>query len=113
MGTISNQYGGRLAPLIHTHAEEHRRLIADAANQALAGNLNNRGSFTLAAGGTTTTVTDTRAGADTVILWTPTTANAATAMDKVYVSTRNKGSFIVTHDNTADVDRTFHYALFG
>lgn len=93
--------------------KQQRQLTADTINQIMRGRANNTGTFTLAAGATTTTVTDPAFQSSMVPLWTPTTATAATALTKVYVSSRSKGSFVVTHDNTADTDRTFIYSRWG
>jgi hypothetical protein len=48
-----------------------------------------------------------------VILFMPTTAHAAAAKTKVYVSARSTGSATLTHDSTADEDRTFGYIVIG
>jgi hypothetical protein len=77
-----------------------------------AGKLNCTGSVTLTASATTTP-TDPRIGAESVILFMPTTANAASAMDALYVSARETGEATLTHDSAADEDRTFGYIVIG
>lgn len=62
----------RLNPAVATPRE-----VASAVNLLIDGKSNNRGTFTLAANATTTTVTDLRAGSESVILFTPMTATAA------------------------------------
>lgn len=68
------------------------REISEVVNNAMEGKINSTGTFTLATGGaTTTTITDRRIGADSVILFMPTTLGAG--------SVRNPyGSF--KHDGT-------------
>ena len=53
------------------------REISEVVNNAMEGKINSTGSFTLATGNaTTTTITDKRIGADSVILFMPTTLGA-------------------------------------
>lgn len=82
-------------------------------NELLKGRANNVGEVTLTANDTTTTTTDTRIKSQMKIFLQPRTANAAGAMTNVYVSTVADGSFILTHSNTATVDRTFDYVIHG
>lgn len=81
------------------------------------GKTDNIGSVTLTANSTTTTLTEApdRIGANTVILFMPTTANAAAAMTNLYVSGRDvsANTFTLTHTNNAQIDRTFNYILVG
>lgn len=102
-------------PSVQTYGPDaqHRQLLADAINAIMSGRANNTGTFTLAAGATTTTVIDPAFESSMVPQWIPTTATAATAMTKVRLTSRVNGSFVVTHDNTADVDRTFLYTRWG
>lgn len=82
-------------------------------NSLLLGKTNNTGSVTLTAGATSTTLTDTRIGGSSVILFCPTTANAATATANLRVTAKGDGTATLTHSNTADVDRVFDYAIIG
>lgn len=81
------------------------------------GKTDNTGSVTLTANSATTTLTEApdRIGANTVILFMPTTANAAAAMTNLYVSSRDvsASTFTLTHTNNAQTDRTFNYILVG
>ena len=79
------------------------------------GKTNNTSSFTITANATTTAVTDLRVGADSVILVSPTTANAASEWSSggMYVSSVGKETFTVTHASAATTDRTFKYAVIG
>lgn len=98
------------------HPNLLRQLIRVVKN-IMQGKTNNTGTVTLTANSTTTTVTFAagRIGQSTMINLCPTTATAAAAKDNVYLSARNVASntLTLTHDNTADNDRTFLYELVG
>lgn len=68
---------------------------------------------TLTANDTTTTLTDARISVNSRLTWMPTTATAAAAMTALYCPTITNGSATLTHNNTADVDRTFKVAVHG
>lgn len=97
-----------LNPILATTRE-----ISEVVNNTVGGKLNATGDFTLTASATTTTVTDPRAGKESVILFSPTTANAASALSGLYVSTKNNGSFVVTHASNTQTDRDFDYVVIG
>jgi hypothetical protein len=100
----------RLSPLANDARE-----VASVVNNILDGKLNSTGSVTLTASAASTAVTDERAGYESVILFMPTTANAAAeqAAGGMYVSTRGKQTFTLTHANNAQTDRTFDYIIIG
>jgi hypothetical protein len=85
----------------------------------MQGKTNNTDSVTLTANSATTTVTLAagRLGAETVILFMPTTANAATEFGAgtMYVSSLNvaNNQFVITHVNNAQNNRSFRYVLIG
>ena len=87
--------------------------IARVINRMLTGKFNNTGEVTLTANAASTTVTDSRATAFSCIGFMPTTSNAATAKQTMYVSTRSNGSFVITHANNAQTDKSFVYSLQG
>ena len=91
------------------------RQTAQAVNLLIDGKFNSTGSVTLAASATTTAVTDYRAGPDSVIVFTPMTANgaAAYAAGTMFVSARANQSFTITHANNSQTDRTFTYVVIG
>lgn len=89
------------------------KTLQSILNSAIGGKLNATGSVTLTANDTTTTLTDVRIGGSSVILFSPTTANAAGAMTNLRVTAKAKGSATLTHSNTAAVDKTFDYAVIG
>jgi hypothetical protein len=83
----------------------------------LQGKTNNTGQLTLTANQTTTVITldKGRLGANSTILWAPTTDNAAAEKDGMYESARSveNGTFTLTHANDSSTDRTFNYAIIG
>jgi hypothetical protein len=93
--------------------ERDLRKVVALANRLLAGKLNAVTTVTLTASATTTTLQDSRIGGGSYIGLSPTTANAAAAMTKVYVSAKAKGSATLTHDSTTDTDRTFDVLIIG
>lgn len=103
----------RYLPEFSQRTAEHYKSLAQAVNALINGRSANIGTFTLAANDTTTTVTDNLFESNQVPVWAPTTANAAAAMTNVYVSARSRGSFVLTHSNTATTDRTFLYIRVG
>lgn len=78
-------------------------------------NKTHKGSCTLTASAATTTVTDTNVQTASRIILFPTSANAAADVGSatgVYVSTKTAGtSFIITHPNNANADKTFDYII--
>ena len=87
------------------------REVAEVVNNAVNGKTNNTGSVTLAASSTTTTLNDERLGFDSVILLSPLTANAAA--QNPYISTKAKGSVVITHTSVASTDLNFDYIIVG
>ena len=74
-------------------------------------------SVTLTANVASTTVTDPTVTEDSIIVFEPVTANAATELygATMFVTTANhdRGSFIITHANNAQTDRTFRWIAMG
>lgn len=89
------------------------RDVAEIVNNAMNGKTNNSGTFTLAASATQTTVSNERAGFDSVIVLSPRTANAAAESNHTYIKTKAKGSFIIGHRNTSNTDVTYDYIIVG
>jgi hypothetical protein len=87
------------------------REVAEVVNNAVNGKTNNTGTVTLAASSTTTTLNDERLGFDSVILLSPLTANAAA--QNPYISTKAKGSVVITHTSVASADLNFDYIIVG
>jgi len=91
------------------------RQTAQVVNLLVDGKFNAVGSVTLTASAASTDVTDFRVGQDSVILFTPTTANAAAEQGNgtMFLSARAKQSFTITHANNSQSDRTFLYIVIG
>ena len=104
-------------------ANQYRRLpnmgctpreVAEVVNNLVEGKINSTGAFQLTASSTTTTVSDLRVNPNSVILWTPKSANAAQELSHLYLSSVGKQTFTLTHrsnSNTSDI--LFHYAVLG
>jgi hypothetical protein len=91
------------------------RQVAAVVNRLNQGKLSCTGAVTLTPSQATTAVADARAGAASVILLMPLSASAAAELGAgtLFVSARAKGSFTLTHANSAVADRTFGYAIVG
>lgn len=100
-------------PVVNWNEEEHRRQLAAAVNNILQGKLNNVVSFTLREDATSTSVSDVRAGPDSIILPVATSLNASIALDQWYIGSRTSGSFTLVHGSTSTSDCTAVYAIFG
>jgi hypothetical protein len=77
------------------------------------GNVENNSALTLTPGATTTAKLFPTCSHTSVILLVPRTANAAAAQPTTYISSTLNGSFIVTHLNNAQTDRTFDFSCVG
>jgi len=91
------------------------RAVAYIVNNIMDGKINSTSSVTLDASSATSVVSDLRVGPDSVILFAPTTSNAALelASGGMFTSSQGKQTFTITHANNAQVDRTFKYAVLG
>jgi hypothetical protein len=89
--------------------------FALAIQQLANGRSNATGLVTLAAGATTTTVSNINCAAGSTVQLTPTTVDAAAALATTYVpaATVTKQQFIIQHANNAQTDRTFFYVVLG
>ena len=83
--------------------------IAFAVRQLAEGRSNAVGTFTLAANAPDTTVTAANCGFGSSVVAFPKTANAAAELGNgtMHIATVSNGSFVVTHANNAQTDRTF------
>lgn len=111
---MSNQ-GFLPVPVSHGSDVEHRRVMSNAINELRDGKINATGSVTLTASAASTAVTDARVGGNSMVLFMPSTANAAAEQGAgtMYVSSVGKQTFTITHANNSQSDRTFSYAVFG
>lgn len=85
----------------------------EAIIAAVRGKLNNRGKITLTANSATTTLTDERIGANSVIQFSPSTANARADVPYYDDADLSQGSATLHHTNNAQVDKTFRYTVTG
>jgi hypothetical protein len=103
-----------LIPPLDWHDEkEHRRKLGWCLQGLMDGRTNNAGSVTLTASTVTTVVSDRRAGVDSVVVFMPTTSNAAIVLDRLYISARTDGAFTITHASTTSTDMSYEYALLA
>ena len=100
-------------PLSMPDQAQHLRLISNVVNNTMDGKINATGNVTLTASATSTTLTDARIGANSVILFMPTTSNGNTAKANLFVSARASGSATLTHASSTNTDQTFSYCVFG
>lgn len=102
---------------LDTQSPDWLSKAAFVLNNALAGKLHNQGTVTLNNGGAigwqSTTVSDARAGPDSVILLMGTNQLGAIALDQWWISTRTKNAFTITHVSTSTATCTAAYAIFG
>jgi hypothetical protein len=106
---VPKTWGGVGGPIA-----EWARKLAEAIEQLAAGTSKTVSSVTLDANATSTTVTNVYVTPSSHITLEPTTANAATekAAGTMYVSTRTNGtSFVITHANSSQTDRTFTFQI--
>lgn len=85
-------------------------LVAAAINAALDGVLERTGALTLTPAATSTVLTDSRLGENSILLLSPTSLDAAGGA--VYVSAKANGSFTLAH-LAAGADATFDYVIIG
>lgn len=97
------------------NVDEWLRKVAESINGIDDGRVSSNGAVTLAANVATTVVTDRKVGKDSVILFDPRSANAATELATMYISTVDPraNTFTITHANNAQTDRTFKYIVLG
>jgi hypothetical protein len=93
--------------------KEQLQRVAESINGLIEGRLDATYYITLTANSATTVVVDTRFESSMVPVFTPTTANGAAAMGGMYVSSRGKGTFTLTHANNAQTDKSFIYVRIG
>jgi len=88
------------------------RQISEVVNTAMSGKLNNVSSITLTASSATqTNIDDSRIGADSVLMFTP-TSTAASSFN-LHVSAKAVGSAVITHNVNIDSGRTYDVLIFG
>lgn len=92
------------------------REISEVVNNLVEGKSNNTGVITLASsvvGLTTTTIVDDRIGFDSVIVLTAMSATAAPFTSSMYISSRTKGTAVITHAINTVATALFNYIVVG
>lgn len=93
------------------------RRVAETVNNILDGKINTVKTVTLTANVASTTISDERIGKNTVVLLTPTTANASAEFGAgtIYQTLPNvtSGAAVINHANNAQADRTYGMVLIG
>ena len=94
---------------------DHRKRLAQAIQDVMAGKVNVTKTVTLTANAASTTLEDPRIGATTATILVPTTANAAAALGVTYQTYQNATAeqAVINHANNAQTDRTFVAVLIG
>jgi len=100
-------------PLTNPDTKAHARQCAITINNVMDGKINSTGDITLTASATSTTLSDARIGANSVILFMPRSANARTALNTLYVSARASGSATLNHASSSNTDQNLSYVIIG
>lgn len=104
-----------MSVLVLSSDEKNLAKIVEVLRQLSQGRSNAVGSVTLTANASTTTVTAPNCGSGSTVSLFPETANAATEFGAgtLRVGTVSNGSFVITHVNNSQTDRTFRYVSVG
>lgn len=97
-------------PPVFTPQEEWNRKTQIAVNQLIRGNGNNAQQTLTLTAGTTTSVADQRATAQSLPILVP--LNSAAASITYHISARLEGAFTITHSAAAGTE-SFGYVLHG
>lgn len=104
-------------PVTQADEKEHRRELATAINRVNQGKFNCALEITLIANVTSTTISDARIGAYSVLVLMPVTADAAAEIGAgtIYIpeNTMLTGSAVIQHANNSQTDRSFRVGIFG
>lgn len=96
-----------------TDVTVYARRLYDALLQTRRGKLECVVELTLAANADSTTLVDHRLSAQSVLVFSPLTANAAAETVYVTAANRDSGYHVITHANNAQTDRSFLVAIIG
>ncbi len=100
-------------------ADEWMRRVAITINNLRQGKMNVTGDITLTTSVATTTIAlaPGKLGEDSIVLFEPTTSNAASELygGTMFVSTKDvvNKKVHITHANNSNNDRIFRYAIIG
>jgi hypothetical protein len=101
---------------LYLNQSEHDQLkINTVIRQLLEGRSNAVATFTVNASTTLTTVVTSVVGLNSIILWQPTTANAAAQMATLFCASTDvtKGQFTLHHASNPTTDQIFNYLAIG
>jgi hypothetical protein len=112
MGSLASK-GYHVVPILDPKEPEVTRRLIESLNRVLQGKMNCTADMTLKRDAVSTTVSDVRCGVASVILPMPTSVDGEVALTSWRVSTRNNGSFVISHVSTSTSDATATYAIFG
>lgn len=111
------QSGRQRAPLLWGDVTEWVRKTAQVANEAIGGRIDSIGEITLTTSTSVTTLVDARLSPESVVLFDPMTASAASekASGALYVleANRSTSAWVVTHSLGPTTDRIFRYVILG
>lgn len=102
-------------PVTYADEKAHRRVLAEAINRILQGKINCFIEFTSDHDQPSTVIQDARISAYSVLVFMPTTANAATDLANLYVPETSmlSGQATVFHSNAATTDRSYRVGILG
>ena len=105
----------RTKPQIPASGDSDLRRIVESVRSIFRLRLDAAGEVTLAINAASTTVIDTRVGANSAIVLQPMAAVSATEQGNgtVYISSITSGGFVITHANNATAGRIFRYIVMG
>ena len=91
-----------------------QRQVAEVVRGIMDGKTNNTGSVTLATGGaTTTSLSDRRISADSVIMFVPASSAANADSSRIYASNQGQGTATVNHAANSTASKTYKYVVIG
>jgi len=95
--------------------EKNTHVQNQTISQLIQGRSNALVEASLTANAASTTVTAPNCGTGSAPIAVPVTAHAAAEIGAgtMYISTISNGSFVVTHANNAQTDRTFRFVTIG
>lgn len=98
----------------HSNERQHRREMAGAINRLFQGKVDTVGTVTLTSASATTVVSNSNAGGDSVpvLVALNTAAAGELAAGTIFISSRDDGSFTITHANNTTT-RNYAFVLLG
>lgn len=113
MGSTAGSRRTSILPSAPLSNAEWRRIVHSWLQQANRGRIANTGTVTLGTNTFSTSVSDARVGANSIIDFMPQTAEAAADKKLMYVSSLDKQRFVITHPSRLTGNRTFTFIILG